>query len=171
MTSIQIAQKLADRFGSAILASFPADKHPRIHVAGDSWRAVAEYLYHDPELAFDWLADLAAVDYPASNQLAIVCDFRSTRHEHWFAVKVMIDRADAKLPTVSDLWPTANWHEREAYDLMGITFTQHPDHRRILLPEDWVGHPLRKDYVAPSEYHGIPASYEMQWQQKPDYPK
>jgi NADH-quinone oxidoreductase subunit C len=171
MQPAAIVAKLTGQFGSAILKALPDDKHPRIHVAAGGWRAVAQYLRHDPELSFDWLGCLSAVDYVTDNQLAAVYDLYSTRQRHWFAVKVYTDRADAHIPTVVDLWPAADWHEREAYDLMGITFDGHPDLRRILLPEDWVGHPLRKDYIFPREYHGIPGTYEMDWQQKPDYPK
>ena len=171
MTPTQIALKLAEKFGPAITASLPEDRHPRVHVAAASWRAVAELLRQDPELSFDYLACLSAVDYVTQNQLAAVYDLYSTRQRHWFAVKVYADRADPHIPTVMDLWPASDWHEREAFDLMGIIFDGHRDLRRILLPDDWEGHPLRKDYVFPREYHGIPGTYELDWQQKPDYPK
>jgi NADH-quinone oxidoreductase subunit C len=154
-----------------VTASLPQDKHPRVHTTTEHWRAIAEFLRNDPDLAFDWLACITAVDYVVENKLCAVYDLRSTTHEHWFAVKVYVDRANPHIPSVCDLWPAADWHEREAYDLMGLIFDGHPDLRRILLPEDWVGHPLRKDYVYPREYHGIPGTYEMDWQQKTDYPR
>jgi NADH-quinone oxidoreductase subunit C len=71
---------------------------------------------------------------------------------------VVVDRGDPHIPTVAHLWPTADWHEREAFDLMGIRFTGHSDLRRLLLPDDWEGHPLRKDYVEKADYHGISTS-------------
>jgi NADH-quinone oxidoreductase subunit C len=86
-----------------------------------------------------------------------------------FAVNVRVDRADAHIPSVADVWPAADWHEREAYDLVGIVFDGHPDSvedldglhpRRILCPDDWAGYPLRKDYAFPIEYHGIPGTTE-----------
>ena len=83
------------------------------------------------------------------------------RQDH-FAVRIETDRDDPHVPTVSHLWPTADWQEREAYDMMGIVFDGHPHLVRILLPDDWVGHPLRKDYEFPLEYHGIPATTEYE---------
>ena len=86
-------------------------------------------------------------------------------------IKVKVPRDNPHVASVADVWPTADWHEREAYDLMGIVFDGHPDSvedsdgrhpRRILCPDDWVGHPLRKDYVFPMEYHGIPAVTEYE---------
>jgi NADH-quinone oxidoreductase subunit C len=79
-----------------------------------------------------------------------------------FAVRVETDRKAPSIPSVSSVWPAADWHEREAYDLMGIDFAGHPDQRRILCPDDWEGHPLRKDYDFPLEYHGIPATTEFE---------
>ena len=170
MDAQQIATKLVTQFGEAITASLPDDKHPRIHTTAEHWRAIAEFLRGDDALAFDFLACLTAVDYVADNQLCGVYDLYSAGRRHWFAAKVYVDRSDPHIPSVMDLWPAADWHEREAYDLMGITFDNHRDLRRILLPEDWVGHPLRKDYAFPREYHGIPGTTEIDWQQKPDYP-
>ncbi len=169
-SSAQIAQHLTDRFGQAVTTALPADKHPRIHTTADAWRPIAEHLRNDSDLAFDWLACLSGVDYVTDGMLCVVYDLYSTTHRHRFAVKVYVDRNDPRVPSVMDLWPAADWHEREAYDLFGIIFEGHSDMRRILLPEDWQGHPLRKDYAFPREYHGIPGSYELDWQQKADYP-
>jgi len=66
-----------------------------------------------------------------------------------------VERADPRIPSVADLWPAAEWHEREAYDMMGIVYEGHENLRRILLPDDWEGFPLRKDYVPPKSYHGL----------------
>ncbi|MCC7204229.1 MAG: NADH-quinone oxidoreductase subunit C [Phycisphaeraceae bacterium] len=172
MTPAQIVQHLRTVLGQAVTDALvdPGQKHPRLHTTAEHWRALAERLANDPLLAFDWLSCLTAVDYAADQKLAAAYDLRSTRHGHEIAVKVYLDRDKPELPTVMDLWPAADWHEREAYDLMGIRFTGHTDLRRILLPEDWIGHPLRKDYVFPRQYQGIPATYELDWQQQANYP-
>ena len=170
MNATEIARRLTDQFGSAITASFPEDKHPRVHTTAEHWRDMAVYLRDEPDLTFDWLSCISAVDYVTDDQLCAVYDLYATKHKLDFAVKVYVDRANAKIPSVMDIWSAADWHEREAYDLMGIHFDGHSDLRRILLPEDWVGHPLRKDYQFPREYHGIPGTTELDWQQKPDYP-
>lgn len=171
MTPHEIVQRLRVRFGPMILASLPDDRHPRVHVAADNWLAVAQFLQLSPDLGFDWLSCVTGVDYVSENKMACAYELYSTQHGHWFCVKVYTDRAVPSIPSVMKLWPAADWHEREVYDLLGIDFPGHTDLRRILLPEDWQGHPLRKDYVFPRHYHGIPGSYELDWQQKPDYPK
>jgi NADH-quinone oxidoreductase subunit C len=170
MTPQEIAANLVAKFGDAIIESFPDDKHPRVCIMAEHWRAVAEHLYGEADLSFDWLGCLSGVDYVADNQLASVCDLRSTKHHHWFAVKVLVDRDHPHIPSVMDLWPAADWHEREAFDMFGIIYDGHTDLRRILCPEDWVGFPLRKDYQFPREYHGIPGTTEMDWQQQSNYP-
>ena len=170
MSPHEIAKALSAKFGSAITESLPDDKHPRVHLEASAWREVAAFLASDEAMAFDMLLCLTGVDYVAEEKLAAIYDLRSMTHGHEFAFKVFVDRGAAEIPSVADLWRAADWHEREAYDLVGIVFTGHPDLRRILLPEDWVGHPLRKDYEFPREYHGIPGSYELDWQQKPNYP-
>ena len=176
MTSQQIVAALQERFGEKIIAAFADDKHPRVHVNADDWREVALFLFSDPRLKFDWLANHSGVDYVADEKMCCVYDLWSFDHKHTFAVKVYTPRngegkAGPSIPSVADLWPAADWHEREAYDLFGIDFPGHPDLRRILCADDWEGFPLRKDYVFPREYHGIPASVELDWQHKPDYPK
>jgi len=171
MTPREIVDRLTHKFAGKILASFPQDKHPRVHIAAADWRDIAQFLYRDPQLKMDWLACLSGLDYVADNKLCAIYDLMSFDLKHTFAVKVFCDRDNPHIPTVSDLWPAADWQEREAFDLLGIIFDGHPDLRRILCPEDWEGSPLRKDYVFPRDYHGIPGSVELDWQQKPDYPK
>ncbi len=170
LKTTQIADKLTTKFGDQIIEAFGEDKHPRIDVDAAHWREIASFLLTDPELKFDFLMSVTAIDYVGQDKLAAVYDLRSFDHGHEFAVKVFCDRANPEMESVADLWPAANWHEREAFDLMGIVFTNHPDLRRILMSEDWVGHPLQKDYEFPKEYHGIPNTYELNWQQKPTYP-
>ncbi len=171
MTVQEISERLASRFAGGILESHPESKHPRVHVDASNWRGIAEYLRRDPSLQFDWLANLSGVDYAADGKMAVVYELWSFELGHTFAVKVYCSRENPHVPSVSDLWRAADWHEREAFDLLGIVFDGHPDLRRILCPEDWVGHPLRKDYAFPREYHGVPGSVELDWQQQPHYPK
>jgi NADH-quinone oxidoreductase subunit C len=87
--------------------------------------------------------------------IEVVYHLLSYRHRHAFVLKVEAARAAPVIPTVEVVWKAANWHEREVYDLFGVDFPGHPDLRRILLPDDWVGHPLRKDYQEAGGYHGI----------------
>ena len=169
MTPQEIANILEARFGAKITASHPQGKHPRVHTTAEHWHDIAPFFRHDPALKFNWLACLSGVDYVADNAFCVVYDLWSFELKHTFAVKVFGPRHEgAKFRSVEDLWPTANWHEREAFEMFGMVFEHHPDLRRLLLADDWVGYPLRKDYVFPTSYHGIPGSVELDWQQKPD---
>ena len=154
----QISQKLTERFGAKVLAVDAAGKHPHALLAPDALVAAATFLRDDPELRFDYLRAVSGVDYPKDGKLVCVYDMISTTHRHSFALKVETPRESPHVPSVASVWPTANWHEREAFDLLGIVFDGHPDLTRLLLPEDWVGHPLRKDYVFPKDYNGIPCA-------------
>ncbi len=104
-------------------------------------------LFLKEDLGFDYLMNLSALDY--KDKFALVYNFYSFKTKNKLSLKVFLDKNNPRIWSVSKIWSTANWHEREAYDLMGITFIGHPDLRRILLPDDWVGHPLRKDYDKP----------------------
>ena len=110
----------------------------------------------DERLCFELLVDLTATD-PAKDapDLWIGVQLLSLRHRHRLAIKCLLPKAAPSLPTSTVVYRAAQWHERECAEMYGITFTGHPDPRHILLPEDWIGHPLRKDYVFPDEYHGI----------------
>lgn len=116
---------------------------------------VCRYLRDEPELKFEILSDLTAVDFPKEEKLQVVYHLYSYTLRHQIVLKVDLPREQPRLPTVEGVWKAANWFEREAFDLFGVVFEGHSDLRRILLPEDWVGHPLRKDYVEQEEYDGI----------------
>jgi NADH-quinone oxidoreductase subunit C len=167
----QIIDMLSAQFPGKVLASFPEDKHPRVHLNASDWLPIARFLHDDPRLRLDWLQNLSGVDYVADGKLCVVYDLWSFDHRHSLAVKVFCPRDEARIASVASLWPAADWNEREAFDMFGIIFDGHPDLRRILCADDWEGFPLRKDYVFPREYHGIPASVELDWQQQPEYPK
>src|SRR5262245_1380720 len=147
MTPQEIAAKISDRLGPKVLASLPGDKHPRVHVNASDWRELAEFLLRDPAIKLDWLQSLSGVDYVADGKMCCVYDLYSFDHRHTFAVKVFCPRESPSIPSVADLWPAADWQEREVYDMLGVDFPGHPDLRRILCADDWEGFPLRKDYV------------------------
>jgi len=152
-----IHRRLADRFADKIAAFQAEAQQPWAVVAPGAIAEVAGFAKSDPELAFDNLMCLSAVDYPKEDppRMEVVYHLFSYRHRHTFVLKVHLPREGARVPTVEAVWPVANWHEREAYDLFGIVFEGHSDLRRILLPDDWQGHPLRKDWVDPDFYNGM----------------
>lgn len=170
----EIHNILVARFGSAVVGeSVHAAIDPWIQVTPESIVEVGAYVRDDERLLFDHLNDLCGSDYfePDPKKAAkfghdphieVVYQLSSIRLKHRLKLKVCVERwldgVPGKLPvvpSVSGVWGIADWHEREAYDLVGIHFSNHPNLRRILCPEDWVGHALRKDYEFPLEYHGV----------------
>ena len=121
---------------------------------------VAGFLKREPGYEFDCLSNISGVDYPKRNVIEVVYHLYSYKHRHLFTLKVEAGRDDPVVPSLTSLWGHADWQEREVFDLLGVRFEGHPDLRRILMPEDWPGHPLRKDFVEPEEYHGISTSRE-----------
>src|SRR5687767_12889924 len=103
MTSSEIANRISHRFADKNIASFPDDKHPRVHVNAENWRELAEFLLRDPALKLDWLQDLAGVDYVADDKMCCVYDLYSFDHKHVFAVKVYCPRETPEIPSVADL--------------------------------------------------------------------
>ena len=167
----EICELLKSEFGEAVEEIVAAGGHPYARIQPDHWPAVALFLRDDPRLRFNLLRSISALDLISDNQLACVYHLMYVPTEnvtevitetYEFAIRVVTGRDDPVIPSVAHIWPAADWHEREAYDLMGISFSGHPDLRRILCPDDWVGYPLRKDYEFPREYHGIPATTEYE---------
>ena len=111
------------------------------------WKAFARQIRTDPGLEMDYLFCVTGVDW--KTHFTMVYHLSSTVYRHTLVVKVRLDRSEPEIATVSDIWRTAEFHEREAYDLFGILFTEHPDLRRLFLTDDWKGWPLRKDYEDP----------------------
>ncbi|MBC7827385.1 MAG: NADH-quinone oxidoreductase subunit C [Chitinophagaceae bacterium] len=112
-----------------------------------AWKGFARQLRFTPDLDFDFLFCVTGVDW--KTHLSIVYHLTSTTQRHTIVVKSKLDRNNPEIETVSDIWRTAEFHEREAYDLFGIKFTHHPDLRRLFMTEEWKGWPLRKDYEDP----------------------
>lgn len=118
-----------------------------IEVVREAIRRVTEFLCRDDELQFRYLADITAVDrHPVEPRFEVNYHLYSLRLRQWLRVKARAGGNSPTVDSVTPIWPGANWHEREAFDLFGIRFAGHPDLRRILMPEDWQGHPLRRDY-------------------------
>lgn len=155
----EIYSKLKNFFGDAI-GELKTDVpvHPFIFVQPEKINAVSYFLRDEESLQFDSLSCLSGVDYDKDN-LAIVYHLYSYVHNHHLVIKVIVPKTNPKVMSVADVWHTANWHEREAYDLIGVIFEGHPDLRRILLPEDWDGHPLQKDYKVQEFYNGMKVPY------------
>jgi NADH-quinone oxidoreductase subunit C len=132
----------------AEIESVPSvDPQPTIYVPRDHIVPIARVLRDHPDLRFDFLAELTAADYlPREPRYEVVYILVSTERRHRARAKVRLHGADAHVASVIDVWPAANWLEREVWDLFGIGFDGHPDLRRLLMPEDWEGYPLRKDY-------------------------
>lgn len=116
---------------------------------------VCTFLRDARGLDFEVLSDLTALDWPKDEKIQIVYHLFSYAHNHQIVLKTDLPRENPKIDTVEGVWKVANWFEREVYDLFGVIFDGHSDLRRIMLPEDWTGYPLRKDYVEQEEYDGI----------------
>lgn len=156
MTPQEIYDRLAAEFGNSI-TEFSDEPFARfIVVDGPAWYQIAEYLKADPDLFFDSLMCITGVDQgPKKETMEVVYDLFSMRHRHKITIKVIGRREDFHVPSVESIWRMADWHEREVYDMFGILFDGHRHLKRLLLPEDWEGYPLRKDYQVQEYYHGI----------------
>ena len=156
-----VFEALQNKFGEAVYELHADDKKdldPWFLVKADKVVQVCEHLRDSPELAFNYMECLTGVDWPDKGELHVVLHLFSYSKKHRVVLKVPLPRDNPRMPTISGVWSAANWQERECYDLLGVTFEGHPDLRRIMLPDDWIGHPLRKDYKEQPDYQGIPTS-------------
>lgn len=159
MTIQEISDKLKTKFGDAILEiKIEGVVDPYVKVVPTSWKDIALFLRNDDDLKFDFLMCLSGIDY-GKGTLGVVYNMFSMTKRHKINVKIEVPKDNPEVPSVAEIWHTANWHEREAYDLIGIKFVGHPDLRRILNPDDWEGHPLQKDYKVPEFYQGMKVPY------------
>jgi len=153
MVAAGVKEKLAARFGEEGFQLVEGAGEPFIRLPVERLREAVSFLRDDAELRFDSLLIVTGVDYP--DHIDVVYHLRSYPNKATLALKVSVPREGGAVPSIADIHPAADWHERETFDMLGVRFEGHPNLRRILLAEDWDGHPLRKDYEAPDEYHGI----------------
>lgn len=161
-----IKNTLLQQYGEPILLAEDATAlQPSLTVLKERIADVCLFLRDSEHTYFDFLACLTVVDNgPEVGTMEVIYNLYSIPYNGSLMLKITVARNQPdeplpSVPTVSHVWRTADWHEREAYDLMGIRFEGHPDLRRILLPADWEGHPLRKDYQLQAYYHGIQVKY------------
>ena len=133
-----------------------SDEHNCIFIKdSEKWVKIAEFINNNKDLKFDYLMCISGYDLGESTVFGVAYNFYSTSLKHYIEIRIEVNH-DIEIPSIVSLWNTADWHEREVYDLFGIKFANHPYLKRILLPEDWEGHPLRKDYKTPEYYNGMP---------------
>ena len=146
-----ILKKLKERFAESILEVGEFREELTLIAGKEDIVQICQFLRDDPELDFDFLSDLCGLDWPERKpRFDVVYNLYSVSKNHRVRLKVRVKDGDG-IPSVTSVWSTANWHEREVFDMFGIKFEGHPDLRRILMSEDWEGHPLRKDFPLTKE--------------------
>jgi NADH-quinone oxidoreductase subunit C len=165
----RVEQKLRERFPDVSFQRLegPAVRDHTLIVPASRIVEICAFLRDDPELEFALLSWVGGADYlPREPRFEVVYHLLSVSRNGRFVLKVMLPGEQPRVPTVTGVWPTANWHEREAYDFYGIEFTGHPDLTRILLPDEWVGWPLRKD--SPLGYQEVAFTHNTPGRTLPD---
>jgi NADH-quinone oxidoreductase subunit C len=159
LTIEDIAARLAGALDDSRVQLEPNNPSPLLLIPVDRLHEAALLLASDEKLRFESLCCLTGVQRAGGFEVMI--SLFSSLHALTVNVKVKLDGTEPVVSSVTDVWPAANWHEREAWDMFGIKFENHPDHRRILCPDDWEGFPLRKDYQPPEFYHDIPVTVNV----------
>lgn len=161
MTFEDITSFLSEKIDGAIEEQDLTSSPKTLIISPEKILEVCELLFQSRQTYFDQLSCLTGIDNgPEAGTMEVVYSLYSIPREHHLMLRVMLDRKKPAISSVQHVWRTANWHERETYDLLGIHFDNHPDLRRILLPKDWEGHPLRKDYAEQEKYHGMNVKYD-----------
>ena len=148
MEPLNIAEKIKEIFPEEVLDVREFRGQVSVTLRKNRIRDISRYLHDAPDLYFDYLIDICGVDYlgKKGKRFEVVYHLYSIKHRHAIRLKAEASGEDSSIDSVTPVWIGANWHEREVFDLFGIKFNGHPDLRRILMPEDWEGYPLRKDY-------------------------
>jgi NADH-quinone oxidoreductase subunit C len=155
-----IAHVIENEIGVPVEVNLTA-KQPFIRIEHEYILKVCTTLFSSKEFYFDFLNCITCVDNGADKgTMDLIYHLTSIPLEHSVILKTEISREESEISSVSSVWRSAEWHEREIFDLFGVKFTDHPDLRRILMPADWEGFPLRKDYKEQQFYHGIKVKYE-----------
>ncbi len=151
-----VMQMLQDKFGDKIISTHSFRGDYTALVADDIYFGCCQFLKEDSLCDFDMLTDLTAVDYPGDDlRFEVVCHLYSISKNHRFRIKSRIPDANPRIESLTSLYNSANWFEREVYDMFGIIFANHPDLRRLLLYPEFEGYPLRKDYPLEQRQHRI----------------
>lgn len=158
MKAQEILNRLKAEFGEDILSlTEEGISDAFITVKSENILDIMLFLRDETDLLFNYLSCLSGVD--TKDNLQVVYNLYSVNHKHEIVIKVDLPKDNPKLHTVEKVWLSADWHERETFDMYGIVFEGHHNLIRILSPYDWEGHPLRKDYKEPEFYHGIKVGY------------
>jgi NADH-quinone oxidoreductase subunit C len=147
MEPMEVAKALETEFPGDVVEVREFRDQVTVTVNRERIVAICRWLHDDPSTAMDFLSDLCAVDYPESElRFSVVYNLYSLSHRHRIRIKAGLPEDDLSIDSVVPVWRGADWFEREAFDLFGIDFLDHPDLRRLLLPDNWRGYPLRKEY-------------------------
>ena len=161
MRADELAERLRKRFDDVMVARGEAT----VTVDRDELLSALAFVRDDADLSLAFLADVSCTDWPGREpRIWMAYHVLSLEHGHRLRVKVGLPSDDLRVPSVVSLYPTANWQEREVYDMYGVTFDGHPDLRRLLMPDDWEGYPLRKDHAL----GGVPTAYKGAFIPPPD---
>jgi NADH-quinone oxidoreductase subunit C len=161
MDAQEIKGKISEALGDVPVGCTGFEGYVCLDVRREELLKVVSLLKEDPSLRMDFLMGVTGVDLAGLEEgkgFRVIYHLFSYTHKHTIVVRVDVPKDDPTVPSLAHLYGSADWNEREVYDLFGIVFKGHPDLRRILLPEEWIGHPLRKDYKQPDTIIGFPAT-------------